>query len=94
MKNYQSGYILVDFTGLNLNDSTTQSITGSYDRAKAAIDSGKPCIVCGCNMSGAPCTPVSVVAWMEGEDIIATGHVLRVTIEKDDDVTVVNLVAG
>ena len=89
-----NGYVLVDATGLNLNTSSTQSITGFYNKSKAAFDTGKPVYVVNANMSGAPCTPVSVVAWMEGENIIATGHVLRVVIEKDDDVTVTNLVAG
>ena len=89
-----SGYVLVDCGGLDLNDSTTQSIDGLYDRALEAIASGKPCFVTNCVMSDMPCTPVSVVAWVEGENVVATGHVLRVTIEKDDDVTVVNLVAG
>lgn len=91
---FNSGYVMVDCSGLDLNDSTTQSITGLYKRAREAIDSGKPCYACGCDMSGMPCTPVSVVAWVEGENVVVTGHVLRITIEKDDDVTVVNLVAG
>lgn len=91
---YNSGYVLVDCGGLDLNDSTTQSIDGLYNRAKAAIDSGKLPIVTNCVMSGASCTPTAVIAWEEGNNIIATGHVLRITIEKDDDVTVVNLVAS
>lgn len=88
------GYILVDATGLNLNSSSKQTVTGLYDRAKAAMATGKACFVVNCNMSGMPCTPVSVVAWDEGDTgIIATGHVLRVLIE-EDGVTVTNLVAG
>ncbi len=88
-----SGYIFVDCTGLNLNTSSTQEISGLHNRAKAAIKSGKPAFAGNCNMSGAPCTPISVVAWEEGTNIIATGHVLRITIENDDDVTVTNLVS-
>lgn len=89
------GYIMVDCTGLNLNVATEQTITGLYNRAKAAINTGKPCYAVNCNMSGAPCTPVSVAAWEEDADtIIATGHVFRVAIENDDGVTVTNLVAG
>lgn len=91
---YNSGYIMVDGGGLDLNDSTEQIIDGLYARAKAAIATGKPCFVVNCVMSGAPCTPVSVVAWEEASGIIATGHVLRVLIEEDDGVTVTNLVAG
>ena len=90
-----SGYILVDAGGLELNDSTTQSITGFYKRASAALKSGKPVYVYNCLMNDGPTTPVSVVAWQEdAHTIIATGHVLRVVIEDDDDVTVINLVAG
>lgn len=88
-----SGYVLVDGTGINLNIATKQTITGFYAKAKAAFNTGKPVLVCNCNMSGAPCTPVSVIAWMEGTDIVATGHVLRVVIDDDDGVTVTNLVA-
>ena len=88
-----SGYVFVDCTGLDVNDSTEQEISGLYARSLAAIKSGKPAYAVNCNMSGAPCTPVSVVAWEESGSIIATGHVFRITIEEDDGVTVTNLVA-
>jgi len=90
-----SGYIFVDCGGLELNDSTTQSITGLYKRAQAALKTGKPVFAVNCLMNDGYCTPVSVAAWQENSTtIIATGHVFRVTIESDDDVTVTNLVAG
>lgn len=90
-----SGYILVDCGGLELNDNTTQSITGLYKRAKAALASGKPVFAVNCLMNDGYCSPVSVAAWQEDSTtIIATGHVFRVAIESDDDVTVTNLVAG
>ena len=88
-----TGYVMVDCTGLNLNISTEQIITGIYAKAKAALESGKPCIAANCNMSGMPCTPCSVIAWMEDTTIIATGHVLRLAITNADKVTVTNLVA-
>lgn len=88
-----TGYVMVDCTGLNLNTSSEQTISGIYAKAKAALDSGKPCIAANCNMSGAPCSPCSVIAWMEGTTIIATGHVLRLSITNADKVTVTNLVA-
>ena len=91
---FNPGYVMVDCTGLNLNSSSEQTINGLYNRAKAAIASGKPCYACNCNMSGAPCTPCSVIAWEEESGIVVTGHVLRILIESDDGVTVTNLVAG
>ena len=91
---YNGGYIMVDCGGLDLNDSTEQTIDGIYKRSKSAIACGKPCIAVNCVMSGAPCTPVSVVAWEESGVIVATGHVLRLVIDDNDGVTVTNLVAG
>lgn len=92
---FNSGYILFDCGGLDLNDSTTQSITGIYKRAKAALALKKPVYAVNCLMNDTPCTPCSVIAWQEdAHTIIATGHVLRVVIEDDDDVSVINLVAG
>lgn len=91
----KEGYILVDCGGLELNDSTTQSITGLYKRAQAALASGKAVLACNCLMNDGYCSPVSVAAWQEDSTtIIATGHVFRVAIESDDDVTVTKLVAG
>lgn len=89
------GYILFDCGGLDLNDSTEQTIDGIYEKAQAAMSKGKPVIVTNCYMGDAPCTPTSVIAWQDDADtIVATGHVLRITIEEDDGVTVTNLVAG
>ena len=92
---FNSGYIMFDCGGLDLNDATEQEIDGIYDRAKAALATGKPVYAANCVMSAMPCSPTSVIAWDQGDDgIIATGHVLRITIAKDDGVTVVNLIAG
>lgn len=90
-----SGYILFDCGGLDLNDSTEQTIDGIYDRAVEALKTGKLVIATNCVMSGMPCSPCAVIAWDQGNDgIIATGHTLRIVIAKDDGVTVTNLVAG
>lgn len=89
-----SGYLLFDCGGLDLNDSTEQTIDGIYDRAKEALTSGKAVFATNCVMSGMPCSPCSVIAWDQGNDgIIATGHVLRITIAKDDGVTVTKLIS-
>lgn len=89
-----SGYLMFDCGGLDLNDSTKQTIDGIYDRAKEALASGKLVVVTNCVMSEMPCTPCAVIAWDQGDDgIIATGHVLRIVIDEDDGVTVTNLVS-
>lgn len=88
------GYIVVDCTGINVNTSSEQTVAGIYNKCIAALDTGKPAFAVNCNMSGAPVSPVSVAAWKEGTNIIATGHVFRLTITPADKVTVTNLVAG
>lgn len=91
---FNSGYVLFDCEGLDLNDSTEQTIDGIYDRAKDALSAGKAVFATNCVMSDMPCSPCSVIAWDQGDDgIIATGHVLRITIAKDDGVTVTNLIS-
>lgn len=89
-----NGYIMFDCGGLDLNDSTEQTIDGIYARSLKALATGKPVVATNCVMSGMPCSPCSVVAWDEGTQIIATGHVLRISIAPDDGVTVTNLVAS
>ena len=89
-----SGYILFDCGGLDLNDSTEQTITGIYNRAKEALVPDKLVLATNCVMSSMPCTPCAVIAWDQGDDgIVATGHVLRIVIAKDDGVTVTNLIS-
>lgn len=89
-----SGYVLFDCGGLDLNDSTKQTIDGIYDRAKEALTAGKLVLATNCVMSNMPCTPCAVIAWDQGSDgIIATGHSLRITIAADDGVTVTNLIS-
>ena len=89
-----SGYLMFDCGGLDLNDSTEQEITGIYKRAKTALASGKAVFATNCVMSNMPCSPCAVIAWDQGDDgIIATGHVLRIVIAKDDGVTVTKLVS-
>lgn len=90
---YHNGYIMVDCGGLELNSAEKQTIDGIYERSIAALETGKPVLAVNCVMSDAPCSPISVVAWEESGGIIATGHVLRITIDSDDGVTVTNLVA-
>lgn len=89
-----SGYVLFDCGGLDLNKATEQTIDGIYDRAKEALTTGKAVFATNCVMSDMPCTPCAVIAWDQGSDgIIAAGHVLRITIAEDDGVTVTNLIS-
>lgn len=91
---YNSGYLMFDCGGLDLNDSTEQTIEGIYNRAKSALGSGKAVFASNCVMSEMPCTPCAIIAWDQGDEgIIATGHVLRIVIAKDDGVTVTKLVS-
>lgn len=39
------GYALVDFTGVDLND--LGEVPGIYEKTKAAVNTGKPIVICG-----------------------------------------------
>jgi len=87
------GYILLDFGGLDLDDSTEQTIEGIYARAKEALSMNKPIIAVNCVMTNTPCTPCPIFARQSDEDtIIALGPMIGITIEEDDGVTVSNYI--
>ena len=90
-----TGYIFVDCGGLEFNEDSAQSISGIYNRAKAALASKKPVYAINCKMNNGYASPISVCAWQENSTtIIATGHVFRVTITNADSVTITNLVSA
>lgn len=89
----KGGYTLIDCTGLDLTAESTKTISGLYNKVKAAIDTGKMIIVA--NMiwgSGKPVTPVPVFAVDFGNDgIYCTVSTRQIQISKLDVVTIVDL---
>ena len=89
------GYIVADCTGLDLSDSTSQSITGLWDKAVAAIKANKPIVAYNCEYgSGVPVSPVTCFGWyINTDEIVIVGATLHIHIKDDDSVIVLDVVA-
>lgn len=90
------GYIMVDCTGLDLNTSTKQTVTGIFNRVETAFKTGKPiyCVGATFNISGTGNTtsPISVILNSdENGGYVATASTLQLWIDSDDGVQIVNL---
>ena len=88
------GYINVDCSGLELYDSTKQTITGIWDKAVTALKSEKPIHVYGCTYNDALVSPVPVFGWyIAADEIVIVGATLHVHIKNDDSATVLDVVS-
>ena len=86
MKNYQSGYVLVDCTGLDLGDLGT--VTGLYKKTKEAINSGKPIILGGVVNGDQGFSPVPAFGGIESTtSVFLSFFPVTIHIDSDDDVT-------
>lgn len=56
-----SGYIMVDITGLDVSGSEAQTITGIYERFEKAVATKKPICVFGANNDGDEISPAFIV---------------------------------
>lgn len=87
------GYILVDAAGLDLSDSTSQTVTGLYAKLIAAMKTGKPILVHNVDAdgSGAIATPIPVYAYMDSTSVVIAFGVIQVTVTTASACTVVDL---
>ena len=90
------GYIMVDCTGIDLNTSTKQTVTGIFNRVETAIKSGKPVYAIGAtfniNGTGNFTSPINVMINSdENGGYVATASTLQLWVDKDDGVQIVNL---
>lgn len=88
------GYFLADCTGLNLASSSSQSITGIWEKAKAALESNKPIIAHNCVYgTGVAVSPVTCFGWyIASDEIVIVGATLHIHIKDDDTATVLDVV--
>ena len=87
------GYILADCTGLDLSDSTAQSISGMWDKAVTALKAEKPIIAYNCIYgTGVHVSHITCFGWYIAEDeIVIVGATLHIHIKDDDSVTVLDV---
>mgnify|MGYP003296441582 CR=1 FL=1 len=89
-----SGYIIIDFGGLDLTSQSKVTVTGILNQVKAALATGKPIIAGNFEYSDKPCTPVSVMVCQDAAT--ATSYdvfvdTLKIVVDKDDGCTITDL---
>lgn len=95
MLKLKGGYFMIDGTGVDLSDSSEQTVPGSWNQALAAVEGGKPLVfyntVYG---SGVPVSPVPGFGWkISSTEIVLVGATLHIHVKNTDKVTVLD-VAG
>ena len=81
-----SGYHFLDGGGIDLSSSSSQSITGSWNRTVTAIKTGKPIYAYNTKYgTGKPLTPVPVFCWyLSATSIVIVGATLHIIVSSDD----------
>ena len=86
------GYVLVDATGIDLSDSTSQSVTGIWEKAKIAVSAGKPIVAGGLVYGDWEVTPVTCFAFLiSSTEIAFISATLHIHIKSDDSVLVLDV---
>lgn len=67
---------------------TKKTITGAYQLAKSAIESGKPIILYGATNAGTKITPIQMFGWFDGTSYAFGFTAFEVSIASDDSITV------
>lgn len=92
MAELKGGYILVDASGIELTSAEPKTVTGIWNKAVAAIGSGKPIVACGCTYSSAPVSPVTGFGWyIATDEIVFVGATLHIHIKDNDSVTILDV---
>lgn len=87
-----SGYIFLDCGGINLSSSSAQSLSGIYNRASAALKSGKPVILTNIKFGTKASSPISATLYQYSSTVItAIASIYSIAIANTNSATVTNL---
>jgi len=81
-----SGYIMVDITGLDVSGAEAQTIPGIYERFERAVASNKPICAFGADNDGDKISPAFIVV-TEGAGFGFTLGSFTAVVTSDDKVT-------
>ena len=90
------GYIMVDCTGIDLTDNTSQSISGIWYKAVKAVKADKPIVAYNCEYgTGVTVSPVTCFGWyIDDDEIVIVGATLHIHIKDDDTATVLDVASN
>lgn len=92
----KGGYINIDAIGLDLSKDTKQTINGIYKKTLDAKNADKPIFVYNAVFGNyGKMSPISIFCNFasDNETIICTSSTLQIIVDKNDGVTINNLVA-
>ena len=92
--NFNTGYVMIDCSGLNFLAESAQTIEGIYERTEAAMQTGKPVYAANCVWGqGVLVSPIAVLLTTPAGagTIVATASTLQIWITSEDEVTIVNM---
>lgn len=84
------GYVMVDFTGLDVSNGEAQTIPGIHDKLAIAMTTGKPIMVCGA-VNGEGVISPAFVTVTEGAGMGFTLGSFTAVVADDDSVTPVEV---
>ena len=89
-----SGYVLLDFGGLELTSESKVTVTGIVDRVKTVLATKKPIIAGNLKYNAKVCSPVSVVVCQDATtatsyDVIVSLY--KIVVDKDNGCTISSL---
>ena len=91
-----TGYFLVDCTGIDLTSETETTVSGIWKKAVTALAQKKPIIAHGCVYgTGVPVSPVTCFGWyISTTEIVIVGATLHIHIKNTDKVTILDVAAS
>ena len=67
------GYVLVDFTGVDVGSNDSVTIKGINKRVRDAFATGKPCYVCNLVKGNNPLSPMPVTVYQTAQEVVVKG---------------------
>lgn len=92
--NAHTGYVMIDCGGLDLLAESSQTIKGIYEKAEAAMNTGKTVFAANCVWgTTGTVTPIAVLLTTPAGSgtIVATASTLQIWITSEDVVTIANM---
>lgn len=83
------GYVMIDFTGVNVDSNSSVTIGGIAKRVNDALASGKPCYACNLVKGTNPLSPMPVTGYKNLLNVVLSGP-FNLSVGPLDDVSIIS----
>ena len=98
MNEFNGGYAVIDCKGINLLSQDIPPVEGIYEAVKTAHTQNKPIWAVNCKWGDKPITPIPIFAIYDVSEpaysYTCTSSTLQIIVDKNDNITVVNMIGG